>query len=160
MIRTTLLGLLALPSLALATLADCNSPELWRVLKASTSTAEAGAVFMDHQRIRWPGAAAADSRFVLEGPGVRLALARAETPPAADLAARHAWLGTGTDLQLPAAARRHLARWLQGPLLISERTSLRRIVCSTPSRPIMVRLLPVSPASIPATVRPSCVVTV
>ena len=122
MIRTTLLGLLALPSLALATLADCNSPELWRVLKASTSPAEANAVFMDRQRIRWPGAAAADSRFELVGPGIQQVLARAETAPAADLAARHAYLGAGTDLQLPAAAQRQLPRWLQGPLLITERS--------------------------------------
>jgi hypothetical protein len=129
MMRTTFLSLLAWPSLALASLADCNSPEPWRVLKASAPTAEAGAVFMDRQRIRWPGAAASDSRFVLEGPGFQQVLARADTAPSAEAAARHAYLGASTDLLLPAVAQGALPRWLQGPLLISERSpqgALRR----------------------------------
>jgi pullulanase/glycogen debranching enzyme len=121
MIRAALLALLAWPFLALATLADCNSPQRWRVLKASAPAAPAGAVFMDRQRIRWPGAAAADSHFALEGPGFQQALARAQAAPSPALDARHAYLGAGTDLQLPAAAQRLLPRWLRGPVLISER---------------------------------------
>ncbi len=121
MIRSALLALLALPAVSAAALADCNSPDLWRVLKASAPAAQADAVFMDRQRIRWPGVAAADSRFTLEGPGFQHDLTRAGTAPPAALVSHHAYLGKGTDLQLPAAALRQLPRWLQGPMLISER---------------------------------------
>ncbi len=121
MIRTALLALALLPSLAAAALSDCDRQDLWRVLQPSAQRMEANAVVMDRQRIRWPGAAAADSRFEIEGPGFKQALARETTAPGADAAARHAYLGAGVDLRLPAAAVRALPKWLQGPLLVSER---------------------------------------
>jgi pullulanase len=121
MIRHLLLTLAWLPSWAAAS-ADCNSTEPWRVLKPSATQTDASAVFMDRQRIRWPGAVTADSQFVLEGPGYRHVLTRALAAPGAALQARHAYLGAGVDLVLTPSAVRGLPRALQDALLITERS--------------------------------------
>ena len=121
MARPLLLTVAWLPAWAAAAAADCNSPEPWRVLKPDTVRTDASAVFMDRQRIRWPGVAVADSQFTIEGPGYRHVLTPAPSAPGAAQEARHAYLGAGVDLLLPPGAVRGLPRALQDSLLISER---------------------------------------
>jgi len=132
---TFLLALAAAGS-ALAQSADCDAAGFARVLQPSTGQSEARAHWLSQRLIRWPGAAAADSRFRLlwaprggitaqpgskaHGAQAALALQRHAQPLPEPLAQRFKFVAPGLDLALPERALARLPQWLQGELVLVE----------------------------------------
>jgi pullulanase len=138
-------------------LADCDTTEHYTVLQAAPAQAlpapaEARAVWLDGQRLRWPGVSAAPgTRFRLlhssQGqlqalPGERargvdhgLTLRAADTPLPPALAERFRWVGAGqaggVDLALRPADRAGLPRWLRGQLLLVQEDRAGRVLQAT-----------------------------
>ena len=137
-IATFLLSLLAACP-AVAQRADCDAPAFARVLHPAAGQAEARAHWLSQRLIRWPGAAAPDSRFVLlrapqggiaaapggaaTGASERVPLERIATPLPAALAERFKFVAAGVDLAVPAGAVARIGRLLRGELVLAEEGS-------------------------------------
>jgi pullulanase/glycogen debranching enzyme len=125
---------------------DCDAPAFARVLQPAAGQAEARAHWLGQRLIRWPGAAAPDSRFVLlhapqggiaavagrpaTGARERVRLERAAAPLPAALAERFKFVADGVDLALPAGAARGIDRLLRGESVLVEEApdgTLRRV---------------------------------
>lgn len=108
-----LVALLWLPPVAMADAAlldDCNAEAHARLLVPADASARAGAIWLDGQRLRWPGALEAASYALLhhpeslqanEGEAQRIELQPARAPLDPVRAARFAWIGEGPEFALP-----------------------------------------------------------
>ncbi len=155
--RGALLALAALLPLAAAAAdlpfsADCDAPALFRVLRADDSrrdSREARAVWLDRQRLQWPGVAPAaeGNRYRLlhaaagglvaqtgQPPGghdAALDLAPLTTPLPSATQQRFRHLADGLRLQLAEADAARLPELLRGQLLLVQLDSGGRVLQST-----------------------------
>jgi pullulanase/glycogen debranching enzyme len=130
-----------------ATLADCDAATHARTLHPAVTTGlRANAAWIDATRLRWAGVAGS-GRYRLHHSATAAISARSgasvsgadwsiELTPASSALGkaeqlRWAWLGTGTDLVLPAAEASRLAAGLRGQLLLTREDSAGRVLAVT-----------------------------
>ncbi len=134
---------LALVALTARAAGPCDDGTWSTTLVAATSTAaEARALWRDDHRLRWPGAEA-QGRFRLlhsargalhaEAGGVASGFDHAWPlkPVAAADDPRLRWAGAGVDLELPPAARARLRTLLQGQLVVVREDAQGRVLDAT-----------------------------
>ncbi|MBE5315888.1 MAG: DUF3372 domain-containing protein [Xanthomonadales bacterium] len=111
--------------------ADCDAPTHFRVLARSDLPAEAAAIWLDSQRLRWPQAPTgreivllhADTAIRLDAEGrpdegvARLALTAATEAVSPAQRQRFAWFGDGSEFALPEGT--DIAGLLRGDLLLA-----------------------------------------
>ena len=132
--------------------ADCDAPAFFRVLKADTSgrgSREARAIWLDHQRLQWPGLAPAAEgvRYRLlhaaagglvaqagqppSGQDTALDLAPLSTPLPSATRQRFRHLAEGPRLQLAEADASRLPELLRGQMLLVQLDSAGRVLQSS-----------------------------
>ena len=132
----------------------CDGPQFQRLLRATPLAGDARAHWLGRRLLLWPaaqGGAQTGGRFRLyhsaQGllrarPGGRvegfdgvLALQPATAPLPPELAARHAWLGEGALLSLPAAALHRLPQLLRAQTLLVQEGADGRVLQATSLQP-------------------------
>ena len=129
--------------------ADCDAPALFRVLRADTKPHEARAVWLDRQRLQWPGAAPPGEgrRYrLLHAAAGGLQLTPGQPPDGHDAALelvpltsalppalleRFSHLGAGVRLQLADVDAARLPALLRGQLLLAQLDSAGLVLQAT-----------------------------